>query len=492
MGCKSSKVKRTFRDGNYHKKVTIGKRRVKDGECAAIWDRNGGYRTVIGPKRETIYMSDVRFLTRYIAAQNEYLEIKYRNGRKEHVRGPQTIFLDPCLHESIVKHEAISLISNEAIVVYQEAWPVIAERSSNLAPISETDVERQLGVRTEPSMTDVSVLKGDRRVERRVVKGPTLFIPDANEWLHEFSWHGPVGDKAGDKGHHRSDLNKFKKLRTLPDHLYYNVTDVRTADDAQLKAVKLMIFFKLEDTEKMLDSTHDPIGDFINAVCADVISFAASNTFEIFLTKTGLLNEIDTFPVLQQRASAIGYSISKVVFRGYKASEQLQAMHDQAIKSRTSLRLQSDTAEQEQKMEDLILAKSIERSEKQRQMEAEQRAHVLELEARDHAEKLRQKTEEAKSAHAQRQAAQDQRLAFLAGLSTEGVELTKYLCAESANQSVGAGGTKVIRVENSFVGEDPNEQDNDTATSREAKQGGRDIKRNAPNAPHIHINAGRD
>jgi hypothetical protein len=475
MGCKSSKVKRVFRDGDYHKKVTIGKRRVKDGECAAIWDRNGGYRTVTGPKREFIVMSDVRFLTKYTAAQSEYLEIKYRTGRKEHIRGPRTLFLDPCIHEAITKHGGISLISNEAIIVYREAWPVVTDLplASDL-PLATAAVERELGI---------SVLKptdDSRKVERRVVKGPTLFIPSSNEWLHEFSWHGPVGEKAGDKGHHRADLNKFKKLRTLPDQLYYNVTDVRTSDDAQIKQVKLMIFFKLEDTEKMLDSTHDPIGDFCNAVCADVIGFAARSTFEVFLTKTSMLNEIETFPVLQQRASAIGYSISKVVFRGYKASEQLQAMHDQAIKSRTQLRLESDTAEQEQNMEDLKLKKTLERSEKQRRMEAEQRAHLLSMQAKDHAEKLRQQAEEARSAHEQQHTAQGQRLEFLSALSKEGVELTKYLVAESANSTLASGHTKVIRVENSFADDGGRKG---TAGSERAVAAG-------AAAPHIHISAG--
>ena len=34
--------------------------------------------------------------------------------------------------------------------------------------------------------------------------------------------------------------------------------EVRTKDDTML-TVKLMIFFELQDIEKMLDSTHDPV-----------------------------------------------------------------------------------------------------------------------------------------------------------------------------------------------------------------------------------------
>eukprot|EP00955_Chlamydomonas_euryale_P011019 118728-Chlamydomonas_euryale.AAC.2 len=44
---------------------------------------------------------------------------------------------------------------------------------------------------------------------------------------------------------------------------------VRTSDDASL-TVKFMIFFQLDNLELMLNSTHDPIGDFINALLVGV------------------------------------------------------------------------------------------------------------------------------------------------------------------------------------------------------------------------------
>lgn len=69
---------------------------------------------------------------------------------------------------------------------------------------------------------------------------------------------------------------------------------MRTADDA-LITVKLMIFFQLSDVEKMLDTTHDPIADFVNAATADVIDFMSHNSFESFKQKTELLNSLDTY-----------------------------------------------------------------------------------------------------------------------------------------------------------------------------------------------------
>ncbi len=58
------------------------------------------------------------------------------------------------------------------------------------------------------------------------------------------------------------------------------------------------------------------------------------------------MNQLETYPQLLQRAEKIGYRISKVVYRGYYASDKLQAMHDNAIECRTRLRLEAETERQ--------------------------------------------------------------------------------------------------------------------------------------------------
>ena len=108
------------------------------------------------------------------------------------------------------------------------------------------------------------------------------------------------------------------------------VREVRTKDDTLLR-VKLMIFFELDDIEQMLDNTHDPIGDFVNAAASDVVAFCAKLTYEDFLSKTTLLNDLSSFEQLCKRASSIGYAVNKVVFRGFHASDALQTMHDNSI-----------------------------------------------------------------------------------------------------------------------------------------------------------------
>lgn len=41
-------------------------------------------------------------------------------------------------------------------------------------------------------------------------------------------------------------------------------------------------FLELIDIHRMLDQTHDPFADFINALAADVIDFVAAGSFEEF------------------------------------------------------------------------------------------------------------------------------------------------------------------------------------------------------------------
>ena len=131
-------------------------------------------------------------------------------------------------------------------------------------------------------------------VTRRVVRGPAQYLPQPNEWLHRFRWHG-----ADPKNPRRKVPRAltFTKLRVIPDQMYVDIEDVRTADDALL-TVQAMIFFELTDIERMLDQTHDPVADFLNAITADVIDFAATRPFEAFKRDTEVLNDLTGYPQL--------------------------------------------------------------------------------------------------------------------------------------------------------------------------------------------------
>merc|ERR1711881_18276 len=141
--------------------------------------------------------------------------------------------------------------------------------------------------------------------------------------------------------------------------------NVRTKDDALL-TIKLMIFFRLKEIDTMLQETHDPIADFVNAVSSDVIEFVSRKSFEEFKASTQQMNELEVYQQLTSRAKGIGYEVTKVVFRGYGAPQRLQKMHDDAIERRTKLALDRETEEQEQGLEDMRLEHEEERLRKRR------------------------------------------------------------------------------------------------------------------------------
>ncbi len=398
----------------------IGFTVIPQGERVLVWGRNGDARLVDGPRRLALFGETVQALERHTAGPDHYLVIAHKDGRTAHQRGPSAAWLDPVTIETIRVAPLIKLDANEAIVVYR------------------------------PTAAGVS---------RRIERGPALFMPAPDEWLHHFSWHG-----ADPRDHRRKQPSalQFDKLRVIPDQMYYDVECVRTADDALL-TVKLMLFFELDDIERMLDQTHDPIADFINAATADVIDFAATEPFERFKEKTEKLNALETYPQLVKRAAAIGYRIGKVVYRGYQASPTLQTMHDDAIETRTKLRLEAETEQQAQDLADMKQQRDAEREKERQAVEQERVVHQTRLNALGAEAKLRlertQKTQELELArnaaeqdlalrersHAleleQRRSDNAEQLAFLQGIGGLHVDLTRYLVAQYQHPD------KIVRID---------------------------------------------
>lgn len=324
---------------------------IKAGQRAAIWDKAGRMQIVDGPRRLFLFRQTIQWLERFSAESDEYLAIRYVDGHVENLPGPSNVWFDPVRHQQVEVKQATAIDAHEALIVYRQE---------------------------------------EQNVTRRVVRGPAMFVPMANEWLHGFSWHGA---DPGNPRIKRPHVLKFTRLRVVPDQLYFDVQDVRTADDALL-TIKVMVFFELVDIEKMLDQTHDPIADFINALSADVIDFVAVRSFDASKAQTEKFNELETYANLTGRAERIGYRISKVVYRGYEASQKLQMMHDNAIETRTGLHLQAETEQQAQELADLKLLRDAQRAEQKRVMELAAAEHETRVKRMAHEETLRQKEAE--------------------------------------------------------------------------------------------------
>ncbi|XP_013415569.1 uncharacterized protein LOC106177368 [Lingula anatina] len=372
---------------------------VPEGEQAVVFNHLGQGELLVGPQRIFLFRKRLQFLDLCTANQYQYLVVKDKDGRVTHRPGPCSMFCNPLEHESIYVRDGTQIDANHVVVVYKK--------------------------------------RSDQVVERRVIDGPTVFMPEAEEWLHEFKWHGP---DYSNEGRMVPGSWTFSQLPVIPDHFYYNIGEVRTIDDTMI-TVKLMIFCELKDIIKMLETTHDPMADMINGVCADVIAFAGKLTYEEFLRQTQKLSTLETFPQLLQRAERIGYDINKVVYRGYHATKQLQSMHDDAIQSRTQLRLTGEVHEQQQRLKDFVLSREqartqqkqdMERSKQQHNQKLEelQQEHELKLTELRHQAELQKEDIESKARLEIEKAKDDHAASYLKNLQDLGVDMTRYLVSQ--------------------------------------------------------------
>ncbi len=380
---------------------------VEEGQRVLVRNPNGTMDVIVGPRRVWRGRGKFRSMIHHVAHPGDYLIVRYRDGRQEHLAGPAEVWFDPRVHQEITIQEMLQVAAKEAVVVY-----------------SQKD--------------------GTSNVQRRIEYGPTLFMPRPGEWLHTFVWHASEGGSQGVRKIPKGLV--FQKLWLMPDQMYHDVPDVRTADDAVL-TIRLMLFFELLDIATMLETTHDPIGDFVNAATSDVVDFTGRHDFESFKGHTDKLNQLETYSQLIVRASQCGYRINKVVYRGYGAPERLQLMHDQAIEARTKLQLERATEQQAQDLESFKLESQMLRAGKRRHEQTAEVAHQLELDGKKQEADLRARELQAGFLGQQQRLESDfrlelrtrqdaHRLEHLAELHRLGVNLTAYLTQDRADRVI--------------------------------------------------------
>jgi len=370
---------------------------IPEGEHWNMNATNGQTRTLVGPQVIYSWGATMVKLERLCASHSQYFWIQFINGSCEITTGPAVVYRDPAIHQDIKVRSGTALADSEVLVVYRKA---------------------STGSGAESSVSE----KNTNTVSRNLIYGPCIHVPaNASEWCHDFCWHGSTSNDPELNGRKTKGATKFQKLRVCPEQTYFDVEGVRTRDDA-LVTIKVMLFYRLKDIDTMLRETHDPPGDFVNALSSDVVEFVASKTFDEFKNATERLNELSVYKQLTSGAARIGFEVTNVVFRGYGAPQRLQKMHDDAIERRTKLALDKESEEQEQKVQDMKLEREEQRLRRRRQMEAEGKTHELEMQRAVHEVKQREQAEE-KQAH----------IEHLASLKTElgltGDQLGAYMLA---------------------------------------------------------------
>lgn len=365
--------------------MTIGWETLDVGEQALVYDHEGTARVEEGPKRLFLWRERFHRLSRHAVDQNSYAIVRYKDGRVDHLKGPCVIYKNLLHHVSVKTFAMTSLDANEALVVYRQD-------------------------------------QSTQKVTRYVQFGPTLFMPQANEWFHMFSWHGVDPDN---KTNMIPDKNKFSRLKIIPDQFYYNVDEVRTADDAAIR-VKLMVFYELKDIDTMLNATKDPFADFINCLSADIVAYASKYTYIEFMENSSALNEMQNYPQLMERSKQIGYEISKVVYRGFHTHHVLQGLHDNAVKTRTNLKIAFEKEEQEQEMTHMKLKNEKERMKLEHSLEQENLNHKQEMEKDRIKHKLMMELKQEKNV---RDTWTHENTATLEGRKLQDAQTLKYYCS---------------------------------------------------------------
>jgi len=167
-------------------------------------------------------------------------------------------------------------------------------------------------------------------------------------------------------------------------------------------------------------------------------------TFEEFKKETGKLNELEAYRQLTARAAQNGYRVNKVVYRGYGAPDRLQAMHDQAIESRTKLQLERATEEQAQNLEDFKLNAMMNRAARRRTEQNTEVETEIELARKRQEAERRNRQQDAETADAVRKQSDERERQHLGALKDLGVDLTLYLTQGRADRVIELRGGKGV------------------------------------------------
>jgi hypothetical protein len=383
----------TFRDSSYVTHVCIGKRTIKAGEAAAVWDSYGNHTLCIGPMLKRLFFSDIRFLDGYTARDGEYLIVEYTDGKKEHVVGPVKIWMDPLKHQSITVAEAIFLAGPAELIVVNS--PGNQAGHDNDSPSNMGSIEM--------SSTSAKVM------QRRIVRGPISYFPAVNEKIHTFNWSEP--------------FKQFDELMTK--QTWDCNVKVPFSDNSDI-FLYLTISWTISDPLNLIDLTANPIKCLTAALSQDMAKYGAKNTSESLKDISQVIYDgrlpIDTF---KSEAGKLGISIDSIVLRNVEVGKVLADKFKAQEKFTVKLAEESASAEQMNKLAGSDIKARKARASAERELEASNQSHKLKLAEEAHQVEVRRKQE-----------FDEANLKYLKELSNLGVDMTKYMCAKVQGSSL--------------------------------------------------------
>jgi hypothetical protein len=435
----------TFRSGGYTKHVRFGGRTIKDGEAAAIWNAQGIHTQIIGPKRVWLMNSTIRFLTRHKAESHQYIVVSHVDGRVEHIVGPAVLYHNPAHHDEVKVVNGYRLSSkSECIVAFTNQVPI---PNDSREQEQDTTSEMKTSPTTSSSSSSSSInliqelnpkSSSNTVVKKRIIYGPTLFIPQPNEYVHRFTWSNYDSSSFNSDNNNTSiDIN-FHILQTQGMTTSFPIT-VPTNDGYSFD-IKLNLSFSISSLDKLLllcttnknantttGISNDPIKALYDSLLYDsqtVIGQSISSK-DLKNHKGDVVHKLSSsstnkdgtdasyFPSLYKTSNIYGISIDSFKITSTKLCSELQSIiqneqllshsfHEQLLETKSNTQLNEIKHENERKKmqekmelkrEEMILNNELEKESYEMKVEALERKLMFdkkEMEGRMDIEKLKE------------------------------------------------------------------------------------------------------
>lgn len=375
-----------FRRGHYLKSVAFGKRTIKDGEAAVIWNRRGVCKEVIGPSLKRLWFSNIKFLDQFTAAPGQYLVISYKDGRKEHVAGPSTLYHNPVKYTNIEVKSSIPIISKHHCVrVIQHAT---GEKLS---------------------------------MQGRIVVGPAKFVPHVDEEIVPFQWISLDNTLSN-----LVDVSLDKRTVQYIGRQRLSA-QIHTSTSDNLKCtVDLSMGFYIDNIEVAL-TFKDPLLALWEALQSDVAAITLQYSGEEIFNRSNshLFTKLEEFKSLNKMAKEAAIVLTDIQRQGVAEPTEIRRAREAQIRSETEHAIAIASTEKKNAVAEAQLTASASREKREHELAAKLQENKIALEARQHETRVRQLQEENSVI-----------VDFLKQLNNLGVDLTKYLVGKEDRPGV--------------------------------------------------------
>lgn len=248
---------RDFRGASYYRNCWIGKRTIKEGESAVVWNRYGKHRVVKGPYLKRMFFQQIQFMDAYSCSEEEYLQVRFKDGHTEHINGPTSMFSNPVTHKFVKSMPAIHLASKlECLVVSRQ----VGLRPKHVSTDDEKRPQESDGLLLNEIGEDENkrACGEESGRQRMIVKGPLMFFPKVGDKIELLPWlHGTA----------KVELNGNTHTMEIP---------VCVNGGGKLGMVTLACRFSIHDLQLLVDTTPDLLTDMTQTLIAAVLSLTSS------------------------------------------------------------------------------------------------------------------------------------------------------------------------------------------------------------------------